>query len=350
MSSSVISATSFSPSGTSQSAIRRTQSVNARRRFWSSGRRQPLAQQVHHPGEVRAARCAPRAEAPAGRGCPRAGRYRCRHRVRYRQILFSTWCSSSTWYLPALDGPLACTLSERAAMHDLVRSGTRVDGGVRGRCPVRDRAPGGPAGAGAPDARVRHREAAAKQPAQALHSDDVPALRPPAGQGPRFSDFGSEGYVITWEAARLLLERIPRMVRDLDHELSYFLGERPQRPLSRSSGRARGSGIRLTDTGDAERRASGASARTAPTADHTGAASQGAYFERQSSPHRIQAPSAIGQNRRARPQPARLNIEAMISLLAQTFYTTNPVVAGDRIGCTTTNCYILTERPSKFRR
>ena len=38
----------------------------------------------------------------------------------------------------------------------------------------------------------------------------------------RFSDFGSEGYVITREAARRLLERIPRMVRDLDHELSYF--------------------------------------------------------------------------------------------------------------------------------
>ena len=38
----------------------------------------------------------------------------------------------------------------------------------------------------------------------------------------RFSDYGSEGFVITREAARHLLERSPRMFRDFDHALSYF--------------------------------------------------------------------------------------------------------------------------------
>ena len=38
----------------------------------------------------------------------------------------------------------------------------------------------------------------------------------------RFADFGSEGYVITRNAARLLLQRTPRMVREIDHVLSRF--------------------------------------------------------------------------------------------------------------------------------
>ena len=38
----------------------------------------------------------------------------------------------------------------------------------------------------------------------------------------RFADFGSEGYVITRDAARRLLVRNPRMVREIDHVLSRF--------------------------------------------------------------------------------------------------------------------------------
>ena len=38
----------------------------------------------------------------------------------------------------------------------------------------------------------------------------------------RFADYGSEGFVITREAAKRLLERTPRMFRDFDHALSYF--------------------------------------------------------------------------------------------------------------------------------
>lgn len=38
----------------------------------------------------------------------------------------------------------------------------------------------------------------------------------------RFADYGSEGYVITREAARLLLERTPQMIREIDQVLSRF--------------------------------------------------------------------------------------------------------------------------------
>ena len=122
---------------------------------------------------------------------------------------------------PVPDGSLACTLSERAAMHDLATNGpesmavfeddARFDAGL-------------PAVLRALERRT-HVFDIVKLARRNLRKPFIPTMSLPTGHRlgrVRFSDFGSEGYVITREAARLLLERIPRMVRDLDHELSYF--------------------------------------------------------------------------------------------------------------------------------
>ena len=122
---------------------------------------------------------------------------------------------------PIPDGSLACTLSERAAMHDLVRNGpesmavfeddARFEAGL-------------PAVLQTLEGQT-HGFDIVKLQRRNLRRPFIPAMSLPTGHRlgrVRFSDFGSEGYVITREAARLLLVRIPRMVRDMDHELSYF--------------------------------------------------------------------------------------------------------------------------------
>ncbi len=122
---------------------------------------------------------------------------------------------------PVPDGSLACTLSERAAMHDLATNGpesiavfeddARFDAELPAVLQALER--------------QTHRFDIVKLARRNLRRPFIPSMSLPTGHRlgrVRFSDFGSEGYVITRVAARLLLERIPRMVRDLDHELSYF--------------------------------------------------------------------------------------------------------------------------------
>ena len=122
---------------------------------------------------------------------------------------------------PIPDGSLACTLSERAAMRDLVRNGpesmavfeddARFEAGLPAVLQALER--------------QTHAFDIVKLQRRNLRRPFIPTMSLPTDHRlgrVRFSDFGSEGYVITREAARLLLERIPRMVRDMDHELSYF--------------------------------------------------------------------------------------------------------------------------------
>ena len=122
---------------------------------------------------------------------------------------------------PIPDGSLACTLSERAAMHDLVRNGPEsmvvFEDDARFEADL-------PAVLQALE-RHTHGFDIVKLQRRNLRRPFIPTMSLPTGHRlgrVRFSDFGSEGYFITREAARLLLERIPRMVRDMDHELSYF--------------------------------------------------------------------------------------------------------------------------------
>ena len=122
---------------------------------------------------------------------------------------------------PVPDGSLACTLSERAAMHHLVRNGPEM------MAVFEDDARFGsdlPAVLHALEQQPRTFDIVKLQ-RRNLRRPFIPTISLPTGHRlgrVRFSDFGSEGYVITRAAARLLFERIPRMVRDLDHELSYF--------------------------------------------------------------------------------------------------------------------------------
>ena len=122
---------------------------------------------------------------------------------------------------PVPDGSLACTLSERAAMHHLVRNGPEMMAVFEDDARFDAELPAVLQGL------ERHPRAfdIVKLQRRNLRRPFIPTISLPTGHRlgrVRFSDFGSEGYVITREAARLLLERIPRMVRDLDHELSYF--------------------------------------------------------------------------------------------------------------------------------
>ena len=122
---------------------------------------------------------------------------------------------------PIPDGSLANTLSQRAAMRDLVRHGpetmavfeddARFDsdlGEVLGELERRS---------GMFDiVKLQRRN---------LRRPFIPTAALDSGHRlgrVRFADFGSEGYVITRGAAQLLLERTPRMVREIDHVLSRF--------------------------------------------------------------------------------------------------------------------------------
>ena len=122
---------------------------------------------------------------------------------------------------PIPDGSLACTLSERSAMHDLVKNGPESMAVFEDDARFET---GLPAVLQALERQTNEFDIVKLQ-RRNLRRPFIPTISLPTGHRlgrVRFSDFGSEGYVITREAARLLLERIPRMVRDLDHELSYF--------------------------------------------------------------------------------------------------------------------------------
>ena len=122
---------------------------------------------------------------------------------------------------PVPDGSLACTLSERAAMHHLVRNGPEMMAVFEDDARFGDDLP---AVLQALELRSRTFDIVKLQ-RRNPRKPFIPTIPLPTGHRlgrVRFSDFGSEGYVITRGAAQRLLERFPRMIRDLDHELSYF--------------------------------------------------------------------------------------------------------------------------------
>ena len=122
---------------------------------------------------------------------------------------------------PIPDGSLANTLSQRAAMQDLVRNGPEMMAVFEDDARFEDTLP----------AVLRELERrtgvfdVVKLQRRNVRRPFFPRISLGTGHRlgrVRFSDFGSEGYVITREAARLLLERTPRMIREIDHVLSRF--------------------------------------------------------------------------------------------------------------------------------
>ena len=122
---------------------------------------------------------------------------------------------------PIPDGSLANTLSQRAAMRDLVENGPEVMAVFEDDARFDD---GLPAVLDELERRSGMFDIVKLQ-RRNVRRPFFPTV--PLGTGHRlgrirFSDFGSEGYVITRDAARLLLTRTPRMVREIDHVLSRF--------------------------------------------------------------------------------------------------------------------------------
>ena len=122
---------------------------------------------------------------------------------------------------PIPDGSLANTLSQRAAMWDLVRNGPKMmavfEDDARFDAAL-------PAVLTALEQRADMFDIVKLQ-RRNLRRPFFPTVPLATGHRlgrVRFSDFGSEGYVITRDAARLLLQRTPRMVREIDHVLSRF--------------------------------------------------------------------------------------------------------------------------------
>ena len=122
---------------------------------------------------------------------------------------------------PIPDGSLANTLSQRAAMLDLVKNGPQMMAVFEDDARFDTDLP----------AVLRELEQHSgmfdivKLQRRNLRRPFVPTVTLPTGHRLgriRFSDFGSEGYVITRDAAQLLLTRTPRMVREIDHVLSRF--------------------------------------------------------------------------------------------------------------------------------
>ena len=122
---------------------------------------------------------------------------------------------------PIPDGSLANTLSQKAAMWDLVRNGPEIMAVVEDDARFDSDLP---AVLGELDRRSGTFDIVKLQ-RRNLRRPFIPTVRLDTGhrlRPVRFADFGSEGYVITREAAQLLLERTPRMVREIDHVLSRF--------------------------------------------------------------------------------------------------------------------------------
>ena len=122
---------------------------------------------------------------------------------------------------PIPDGSLANTLSQRAAMLNLVRNGPELMAVFEDDARFDDELP-------AVLRELERRSALfdiVKLQRRNTRRPFFPTIRLRTGHRlgrVRFADFGSEGYVITRDAARRLLERTPRMVWEIDHVLSRF--------------------------------------------------------------------------------------------------------------------------------
>ena len=122
---------------------------------------------------------------------------------------------------PIPDGSLANTLSQRAAWRDLVRNGPEMMAVFEDDARFEPSLP-------TVLQELQQRPAAfdiVKLQRRNPHRPFVPTIPLDTGHRlgrVRFSDYGSDGYVITREAARLLLERTPQMIREIDQVLSRF--------------------------------------------------------------------------------------------------------------------------------
>ena len=122
---------------------------------------------------------------------------------------------------PIPDGSLANTLSQRAAMRDLIDNGPEMMAVFEDDAAFDDALP---AVLSALEERSELFDIVVLQrrnPGRKF----VPCTSLPTGHElgrVRFADYGSNGYVITRDAARRFLERTPRMVREIDQALSRF--------------------------------------------------------------------------------------------------------------------------------
>ena len=122
---------------------------------------------------------------------------------------------------PIPDGSLANTLSQRAAMQDLIDNGPEMMAVFEDDASFDSMLPAVLSALEENgdlfDIVVLQR----RNPQRPF----VPSISLPTGHTlgrVRFADYGSNGYVITREAARRFLERTPRMVREIDQALSRF--------------------------------------------------------------------------------------------------------------------------------
>ena len=124
---------------------------------------------------------------------------------------------------PIPDGSLANTLSQRAAMRDLVDNGPEMMAVFEDDATFDDALP---AVLSALDEQGDLFDIVVLQRRNPRRRF-VPYISLPTGTGHtlgrvRFADYGSNGYVITRDAARRFLERTPRMIREIDQTLSRF--------------------------------------------------------------------------------------------------------------------------------
>ena len=122
---------------------------------------------------------------------------------------------------PIPDGSLANTLSQRAAMRDLVANGPEMMAVIEDDATFDDALPAVLSALEERDDLFDIVILQRRNPGRKF----VPCISLPTGHAlgrVRFADYGSNGYVITRDAARRFLERTPRMVREIDQSLSRF--------------------------------------------------------------------------------------------------------------------------------
>ena len=122
---------------------------------------------------------------------------------------------------PIPDGSLANTLSQRAAMRDLVDNGPEMMAVFEDDATFDDALP---AVLSALEERGSLFDTVVLQRRNPRRRF-VPSVSLPTGHTlgrVRFADYGSNGYVITRDAARRFLEQTPRMIREIDQALSRF--------------------------------------------------------------------------------------------------------------------------------
>ena len=122
---------------------------------------------------------------------------------------------------PIPDGSLANTLSQRGLMRDLVENGPELMAVFEDDARFK---PALPAVLAALESHMSWFDVAVLQ-RRNTRKTFIPAASLPTGHmlgRVRFADSGSEGYVITRDAARRFLQRTPCMVREIDQALSRF--------------------------------------------------------------------------------------------------------------------------------